>query len=162
MSTDGHVELPTKGFSAVDNPGLGFWLLIVDTENANTLTLVLGTAIDPPQAIPLTLADQVETPAALAANADDYDFAGFTDSTVCRISASAPVDITGFEAGAITGLTLRKKLINVGANAITLKHLVTSGVANQIQIPGGADLPMAPDDAVDIFYDLATTKWRVV
>ena len=162
MSTDGHVELPTKGFSAVDNPGLGFWLLIVDTENANTPTLVLGTAVDPPTAIPLSLADAVETPPALAANANDYDFAGFTNSTIDRISASAPVDITGFEAGAITGLTLRKKLINVGANAITLKHLVTSGVANQIHIPGAVDLVMAADDAVDLFYDLAITKWRVV
>ena len=163
MTTDGHIELPTKGFSEVDNPGLGSWLLIVDTENANTITLVLGTAVDPPQAIPLVLADQVETFPPFAAQQDDFGPAGWTNASVARLAATGAQDVTGFDAAGLPGTALRKKLINVGASDITLKHQDgSSAAANRILIPGGADLIMQANDAVDIFYDLADTRWRVV
>ncbi len=165
MSTDGHVEQPKKGFTESDDPGAGQWVMIVDTENADTPTVLLGTGAVP-VAIPLGTSDAVETPAQITVNQNNYTFVtgvGFLASTFDRLSTDASRDITGFDSTGITAVQLRKKLINVGSFDLVLKHDDgASDLANRILIPGGADLIMAPNDAVDIMYDVTSSRWRVV
>jgi hypothetical protein len=97
----------------------------------------------------------VVTPAALTANTDNY--AGATAYYV-RISSTGAVDLTGIVAEP-AGTT--HVLVNVGANAITLKHQVTSTAVNRFLNSTGADIVLAADAAADVFYDGNTTRWRV-
>lgn len=87
-----------------------------------------------------------------------------------RLHCAGNTDLTGIVPGLITvggGLTSglavpTKKLFNVGAGTITLKHQnVGSTDVNRFIIPGGVDLPLATDDVVDITYDPVTLRWRV-
>jgi hypothetical protein len=96
----------------------------------------------------------VVTPAALTANTDNY--AGATAYYV-RISSTGAVDLTGLVAEA-AGVT--HELINVAANAITLKHQVTSTAANRFLCDTGADIVLAADRAARVWYDTVVSRWR--
>ena len=78
-----------------------------------------------------------------------------------RLDSPAAASITGLVA--VTSVDRRmKKLYNVGSYNITLKHQDTgSTAANRLIIPGATDLVLAPDDVVDVSYDLTTARWRV-
>jgi len=169
MTTDGQIKRPKKGLSTVTNPGVGNWTEIVDTENADTPTFVLGTAADPPIAIPVTNAPIVINPAPpIVGQEDDYNAASdplFASSTLVVVTAAAPQDVTGLDATGVIATGIIKKLVNLGVAAITIKHNdagVNSALTNQVLVAGAADLVMNPGAAVDFWYDLAATAWRTV
>lgn len=97
------------------------------------------------------------TPAQIIADQNDYNpgTAGFF-----RLSSDASRNITGILAGA-TGA--RMTVINVGANNIVLQNQnAGSALANRIITGTGADITLAPDDIAELWYDLATARWRVL
>lgn len=95
------------------------------------------------------------TPAALTANANDYD--PETNNGFLRVSAATPVSITGIVAG-VDGKIL--VIRNVGANNITLENNNGSSVAaNRFRNVGGSDVILAQYDAAQYIYDATEDKW---
>lgn len=97
----------------------------------------------------------VLTPAALAANTDDYAPAGYSSVSLLALSATTPVNLTGIVA--VTNLTLW--LLNTSANAITLKHDVTSTAANRFYGPGAADFVLTQYKLVRARYLASLSRW---
>jgi len=76
------------------------------------------------------------------------------------LSATLPVNITGFDATAIVG---RKDVFNSDTFPITLKHQDAGSIAtNRIQVPGGVDLTLYQDDNVSMWYDIVLGAWRLI
>ena len=78
------------------------------------------------------------------------------------IANAAGSDLTGI-AGGSKGRML--KILNVttaGAFNLTLKNEdAASGSGNRILTPGGADVVIAQNGSVDLFYDSTSSRWRV-
>lgn len=110
---------------------------------------------------PIIPSSSVITPATLAASQDDYNPAGLTDKTaVIRQAASANISLTGLIAPTTDKLLY---LINISAaNTITLSNQdAGSAAANRFLIAGG-DLILQPNASATLFYDTASSAWRVV
>lgn len=95
---------------------------------------------------------------ALSADTDDWTFSGIGSARLVRISTSGSINLTGIvaqEAGR------RLLLANVSSsNTITLKHDTGSTAANRFDLPGGADIALAPRSSIEIFYDGTSSRWR--
>ena len=79
-----------------------------------------------------------------------------------RATSVADAGITGLVALTGSGKILFKKLYNAGSYNLTLRHQNAGSLAaNRLIIPGGADLILAPNDVVDLFYDTVSQRWRV-
>lgn len=92
----------------------------------------------------------------LTANANDLDLGKYRN---VRISSDAARSITGILAG-FDGE--ERLVVNVGAFNITLENQDAGSTAeNRLLCPGGADVVLAPDEAVKIVYDDTTDRWRV-
>lgn len=101
------------------------------------------------------------TPAALAANTNDYTEAGGDDVMVWRISASAPINLTGVAAPPV-GTSPLRILRNVGANTITLqKQSVLSVAANRFDFPP-ATIALQGGGWRWMFYDQTSARWAVL
>jgi hypothetical protein len=100
---------------------------------------------------------------AIAANTDDADLGYYTVAR-CTLSGGS-YDLTGVADGggqeSVGGRLLR--LINTSASALTLtlKHDQTSAAANRFYLPGGGDYAVAQYEAVQLWYDIASLRWRV-
>jgi len=102
----------------------------------------------------------VISPAALNANVDNYSPTGLSDSTHVRISASSAYSVSGISASVNVK---QKYIINIGSSNITiLNDNSSSTAANRILIPGGGDLVLSQNDSITLFYDDASTRWRVI
>lgn len=100
------------------------------------------------------------SPTSLAANANNYAPTGIGTASLVRLSASTPVNITGISASQTNGRTIT--FINNSANAITLVHgSGSSDSENRLNLPSGADITLQQHQAVTLFYDLTSTKWRL-
>jgi hypothetical protein len=102
------------------------------------------------------------SPAALAANQNDYDPG---DANVYRLTATgATRDITGIDpAGGKTSSGRGRTLTfwNVGSFDIKLMHQnVGSTAANRILISGGSDITIPSNGYSALWYDPDTTRWR--
>ncbi len=95
------------------------------------------------------------TPAALAANTNDYNPAGLATTATVRASATAPVQLTGLAA---QGSGRQVALRNVGAQAITLVNASASSVAAN-RFAFSRDLVLAPGDGVELAYDATLARW---
>lgn len=101
------------------------------------------------------------TPAALAASTNDYTEAGGDDVMVWRISASAPINLTGIAAPP-AGTSPFRILRNVGANNITLqKQSVLSVAANRFDFPP-ATIALQGGGWRAMFYDQTSARWAVL
>lgn len=101
---------------------------------------------------PLTIV----TPATITATQNDYASA---TGQISRLSTNAARDVTGLVAAADG---TERKIINVGANNLTLKHQnAGSSAANRFLCEGGADIVLTPDFAALVLYDANTQRWRV-
>jgi hypothetical protein len=109
----------------------------------------------------LGLFGAVISPAALAANTDDWNPAGLATAAVIRADLSAAWNLTGIVAPAATGQRTAILLANVSAFALTLKHDVTSTAANRFSLPSSADVALAANTAVLLWYDPTTLRWRL-
>jgi len=101
----------------------------------------------------------IVTPAQIVANTNDYNPAGLATARTLRLSSDAARDLTGILAG-VTGRRLL--LLNVGAQDIVLKHDATSTAANRFFCPNSADFTLDANDAVELWYDITSTRWRVL
>ncbi len=80
-------------------------------------------------------------------------------STVWRLSSDAARNITGI-AGGLQGRVL--KLVNVGAQNIVIQNQNASSTdVNRVITGTGADITLAADDTMDLWYDSTTQRWRV-
>jgi hypothetical protein len=100
---------------------------------------------------------------AVSGNVDDADF-GYYTIVRCTLTGGAH-DLTGIADGAgqegLGGRILR--IINTSASGLTLtlKHDATSTAANRFYLPAGGDYGVAQYEAVQLWYDLASLRWRV-
>jgi hypothetical protein len=100
----------------------------------------------------------VNAPSSIGANQNNYDPTGI--AYFQRWSASTPVDITGMTRFQVQGQSHR--IVNVGSNAITLKHEnASSTAANRFLCSTGADVVLSADQGADLTYDATTQRWRV-
>lgn len=107
-----------------------------------------------------TLLGAVATPQKLTANENNYAPPGSRYTLVWRVSGDAPRTITGIANG-VDGKVLT--LSNVGAFPITLANQSASSAnGNRIIAGGGADLSIAADGAATLYYDGASSRWRVI
>jgi hypothetical protein len=132
----------------------GIALLPLDGSRTMTGTLALGGN---------RIAGQGQytiTPTALAAQADNYTPTDWSIADVIRQAATGAQTITGFGALSSTAGTILKLFINVGSSIITLANEVTSSGINRILCPNSQDLAVAPNEAVILLYDIASSRWR--
>jgi len=100
------------------------------------------------------------SPGALGGDQDDYEPTDFLTTGYVRLSASAPVNITGLGRDAAAHV---KFLSNVGANAITLKHESGSSTANKrFNLANATDFVLATGATVILLYDGTSDRWRMV
>lgn len=100
----------------------------------------------------------VLSPAALAANTNDWAPTGIATASRIRCSASTPVNVTGLTAAAADGT--RIIIENIGAtNNITLTAQDTnSAAANRFQM--ARPVVLRPYQSIELEYDLTSTVWR--
>lgn len=111
----------------------------------------------------------VLTPAAITVNTNDYAPTGIEGTYAVRLSATGAVDLTGIYTGGTGDTPLpgsnapgrELKLINIGANTITLKHDVTSTAAYRFLCPGSVDFSLTANTVADLWYDTTSARWRV-
>jgi hypothetical protein len=159
--SDGQIDLPNIGASAATNPGAGKWAQILDTENADTPTVLKGTASGPPIQIPLGLAVSVISPPALTGDVNDYAPTGLATAHIIRVDCGG-VDrsITGLEAAGVPATALIKYIVNVGsAGNLTVEELDGGSIAaNQFKL--GGDITLAPGDSLAVFQSATVSKWE--
>jgi hypothetical protein len=102
------------------------------------------------------------TPSQITGDQNNYAGAEGTAtsrSTVWRLSSDAARNITGI-AGGLQGRVL--KLVNVGAQNIVIQNQNASSTdVNRVITGTGADITLAADDTMDLWYDSTTQRWRV-
>ncbi|MBS1902106.1 MAG: hypothetical protein JSS75_00180 [Bacteroidetes bacterium] len=97
------------------------------------------------------------TPSAFAAgNNNNVALSG--SNSYFRVSGASGAVLTGISGG-VDGRSIT--LLNVGANAITLKNQTTSTVTNQFDLPGGSDIILGPKGAITFIYDGTLGFWEV-
>ena len=101
----------------------------------------------------------VISPAALAANTNDWNPTGLSTANTIRVSASGAIDLTGITAPASAWQVIL--LHNVGANTITLKdESASSSAANRFALD--ADDGITADTSRTLQYDRTSSRWRVI
>lgn len=101
----------------------------------------------------------VISPTAILANTNDYAPTGIATANVLRLDSDGAYDLTGL-TGETTGKAML--LINISAFTITLKHDVTSTAAYRFLLPGNADYALLANEAVWLFYDATSARWRTI
>jgi hypothetical protein len=102
----------------------------------------------------------VISPSETSATLNNYAPTGLATANLVRFSDSSAVAISGFNGYPLVPI---KYFVNVGSTNVTLKHQSTSSSAdNRIDVPGGADLVLLPDDSVVLYYDDTNGYWRVM
>ncbi len=104
---------------------------------------------------------QSDTPTQITANQNNYNPG--TQFYIQRLSSDASRDITGINPGGVTVQEGQSWLfVNVGSFNIVLKHeSASSSAANRFLNSTGADITLAPNQAADVFRDVATQRYRV-
>lgn len=98
-----------------------------------------------------------KTPPQIVASQNDYD----TDiAETLRISTDASRTITGF-AGGSRGRSLR--IVNTGSFNVVINNQDAGSIeANRVIVPGGVNLTLTPNQAVQLWYDKDSLRWRVL
>lgn len=99
------------------------------------------------------------SPTQLTSNTDDL--AG-GDYGIIRISSDANRNLTGIVRPSGTYKDGYCKLVNVGSYVITLVNDATSTAQNRFLTGSGQDFKLAAGQSVDMFYDLTSSRWRLV
>ena len=106
-----------------------------------------------------TFSAPANSPAAIAANTNDYA-AGSKKSYFQRWSASGAFNVTGLSLSQVDGQ--EHLIVNTGANNITLTHQdALSTAANRFLCSTGANIVLSANQAADIVYDAAVSRWLV-
>ena len=104
------------------------------------------------------LALKSTTPAQITSDQNNYS--SLDDFSLGRLSSDASRTITGIKSsGSADGRILR--LVNVGANDITISHESASSLSrNRIIMKSGADVVLSANDVMTLIWDDATDRWR--
>jgi hypothetical protein len=98
------------------------------------------------------------SPSQITSNQNDYNPTGLHHNLHIRINSDASRDITGVVAG-INGEML--VLHNVGAFNIVLRdENAGSSAANRFAL--NADITLAPDQSIWLWYDSTSSRWRAI
>ncbi len=98
-----------------------------------------------------------ETPTQITGNQTDYQLG---TAIVERLTSNASRTITGFIAPLTENIRV---IMNVGANNIVLAHQSGLSLApNRIISLSAADITLAPNDSVILWYDITTGRWREI
>jgi hypothetical protein len=99
------------------------------------------------------------TPAVLRAG----DNSNYSPGRFTALRFSAPVSGSNL-TGLADGVHSRKlRLINVGANSLSVEHEGTASLAaNRVTFAGGVSATLEQDDALSLEYDGVSSRWRVV
>ncbi len=104
-----------------------------------------------------TITYGVNSPGAYGADQTDLSLT-LSGNSVFRVSASTTININSIASGT-DGRQIT--LINVGSNAITIKHQSATGTAaNKMILSKNADAVMNADDMITLIYDGTTGRWR--
>lgn len=143
------VEAITR--KAIDFVGDG-WTLTDNPTTGRTEISFAGGSVPPPFA-PIS-------PPSISTSQNNYAPTGLAAADAMRLSSSGAVNITGLVAA---GLAVSvKRVVNIGANIITLTNQdAGSASANRFLIAGG-DLAISPNESATIYYDATSLAWRVV
>jgi hypothetical protein len=145
QSVDLQYVLPTSAPTATNN-------ILKATTTTNPITLAWS---NPNSAV----AYETNSPGAWTGAQDNVTVPN--DATVMRVSASAALELNGLSpTGVPNGRIV--VLVNVGANAITLKDNNSGTAGAGFILPADADIILAADGSVTVMYDAASTGWRVL
>jgi hypothetical protein len=97
------------------------------------------------------------SPAAIAANTDDWNPTGLSTTSNVRISSTAPFNLTGISAQSPGQMIF---LDNVGSFPITLTVNDTASLAAN-RFAGQADITVNPAQSVILKYDQPAAQWRI-
>jgi len=98
-----------------------------------------------------------ETPTQLTANVNDYQLG---IAIVERLTSDASRNITGFIAPLTENIRV---IMNVGSQNIVVKHQSSSSLApNRVISLSAADITLAPNDSIILWYDITTGRWREI
>lgn len=111
---------------------------------------------------------QTVTAPILGASQNDYAVRGLAYALYLRISASTPVNITGFDATTLGVLgdikfygQQMRQVVNVGSQTITIQNNNASSVAtNRILTNTGGNLTIAANASFWLWYDPVSLRWR--
>lgn len=113
-----------------------------------------------------TVEPTVVTLAQFTATQNDLDV---SEADIVRISSDARRDVTGVVAASFDGKMMR--LINVGANPISLQHdnagsaaanRIVTGLEDALGASLGQVVTLAPECSATLIYDATITRWKVV
>lgn len=97
------------------------------------------------------------TPDQITADQNNYNPQG---NAVIRLSSDASRSITGFDGGDRGRVLL---VVNAGSNDIVLKdENASSSASNRITTPGGGDVTLAAEWSAMLFYDITSSRWRLL
>lgn len=103
--------------------------------------------------------DSVLTPAQITGNENNYAPTGHGNVLVMRLSSDAARDITGISTGTVEHRILM--LVNVGSQNVVLKDEDANSLEfNRFALK--ADITLAPDGGVILFYDTVSDRWRCI
>jgi len=98
-----------------------------------------------------------ESPAQITANQNDYDPMA---AGLLRLTSDAARTVTGVGRGRDGK---RLVLVNVGSFGITISHQsVSSAAINRVITGTAADVVLATDDYMSLYYDHVTLRWREI
>ena len=126
------------------NSGLGKWQ---NTDQLGAIKLGDNIALT-----------SVISPPSFNSNQDDYNPTGLSTANIIRLTSTGNRDITGIVAQR-AGTTII--LINVGGSTITLENNDSSSSASN-RFLMGQDRDISPNEAVMIWYDSNSSRWRVL
>lgn len=129
--------------------------------NTNAPSEQLNINFDDLAACLVLLGGNEFTPSQITSDQDNFSTTDGDGNTVgvLRLSSDASRTITGLADGS-TGRNLC--IINVGSfNIVLANQSASSTAANRIITGTGANLTVASDDIVKLYYDSTTARWRV-
>ena len=99
------------------------------------------------------------TPAAIAANTNNYNPTGLNTCNFLRLSSSGNYNLTGLQAPSEGNQAIFICNVNTGANSITFKdNDASSTAANRFLI--GGDKNIQSNEGIMLIYDQTSLRWR--
>lgn len=140
-------------------PEAGAWNLLASPGsiaaafNANTRRIDITITTEPEPV--------VFTPGfVLSGTQNNWTTPGLAGADIVRVQSDAPINVTGITA---VSTHLRKLLVNIGAFDITLKQEnIGSLAANRFTLADFGDVVVAANHCVQLWYDVASLRWRNV
>lgn len=97
------------------------------------------------------------SPAAIAANTNNYNPAGLSTANVLILNATGPFNITGMVPPRSFCYLI---VINISASTLTFTHEDgASTAANRFVLSGGANMALARTGGIVLYYDQSTSRW---